>query len=203
MGKDLFVCQIYVDDIIFGSTNKSFFDEFSKIMTDRFEMSMMGVLTFFLGFQIKKTKEETFISQMKYTCDILKKLDMEKAKSIKTSMGTNGHLDLDLGGTSVDQKVYYSMIRSLLYLCTSRPDFMLSVCMCAKFQAAPKDCYLMMIKRIMRYLILTPNLVLWYPKGSRFELLGYSDADYARCKVERKSTSRICQFFGRSLVSWS
>jgi hypothetical protein len=203
MGKDLFVCQIYVDDIIFGSTNKSFFDEFSKIMTNRFEMSMMGVLTFFLGFQIKKTKEETFISQMKYTYDILKKFDMDKAKSIKTSMGTNGHLDLDLGDTSVDQKVYCSMIGSLLYLCTSRPDFMLSVCMCAKFQAAPKDCYLRMIKRIMRYLVLTPNLVLWYPKGSRFDLLGYSDADYAGCKVERKSTSRICQFLGRSLVFWS
>jgi hypothetical protein len=80
MGKDLFVCQIYVDGIIFGSTNKSFCDEFSKIMTDRFEMSMMGVLTFFLGFQIKKAKEETFISQMKYTRDILKKFCMDKAK---------------------------------------------------------------------------------------------------------------------------
>jgi hypothetical protein len=62
MGKDLFICQRYVDDIIFGSTNKSFCDEFSKIMTDRFEMSMMGVLTFFLGFQIKQVKDGTFIS---------------------------------------------------------------------------------------------------------------------------------------------
>jgi hypothetical protein len=78
MGKDLFVCQIYVDDIIFGSTNKSFYDEFGKIMMDRFEMSMMGVLTFFLGFQIKQGKEGTFISQMKYTHDILKKFGMDK-----------------------------------------------------------------------------------------------------------------------------
>jgi hypothetical protein len=127
IGKDLFVCQIYVDNIIFGSTNKSFCDEFSKIMMDRFEMSMMGVLTFFLKFQIKQAKEGTFISQMKYTRDILKKYAMDKAKSIKTFMGTNGHLDLDLGGTSVDQKVYRSMIESLLYLCASRPDIMLSV----------------------------------------------------------------------------
>jgi hypothetical protein len=114
IGKDLFVCQIYVDDIIFGSTNKFFYDEFSKIMADMFEMSMMGVLTFFLGFQIKQTKEGTFISQTKYTRDILKRFGMDKAKSIKMSMGTNGHLDLDLGGTSVDQKVYRSMIGSLL-----------------------------------------------------------------------------------------
>jgi hypothetical protein len=158
MGKDLFVCQIYVDDIIFGSTNKFFCDEFSKIMMDMFEMSMMGVLTFFLAFQIKQAKEGTFISQTKYTHDILKKFGMDKAKPIKAPMGTNGHLDLNLGGTSVDQKVYRSMIGSLLYLCASRLDIMLSVCMCARFQAAPKDYHLRAVKRIMRYLVLTPNL---------------------------------------------
>jgi hypothetical protein len=203
MGKDLFVCQIYVDDIIFGSTNKSFYDEFSKIMTDRFEMSMIGVLTFFLGFQIKQAKERTFISQTKYTRDILKKFGMDIAKPIKTPVGTNGHLDLDLGEISVDQKVYHYMIGSLLYLCASRPDIMLSVCMCARFQAAPKDSHLRAVKRIMRHLVLTPNLGLWYPKGSRFELLGYLDADYARCKVDRKSTSETCQFLGWLLVSLS
>jgi hypothetical protein len=106
MGKYLFICQIYVDDIIFGSTNKSFCDEFSKIMMDMFEMSMMKVLTFFLGFQIKQVKEGTFISQTKYTRDILKKVGMDKVKSVKTHIGTNGHLDLNLGSTSVDQKVY-------------------------------------------------------------------------------------------------
>jgi hypothetical protein len=121
-------------------TNKFFCDEFNKILTDRFEMSMMGVLTFFLGFQIKQAKEGTFIRQMKYTHDILKKFGMDKAKPIRTPMGTDDHLDLDLEGTSVDRKVYRSMIGSLLYLCASRPDIMLSVCMCARFQAAPKDC---------------------------------------------------------------
>jgi hypothetical protein len=128
---------------------------------------------------------------------------MDKAKPIKTPIGTNGHLDLDLGGTSVDQKVYHSMIRSLLYLCASRPDIMLSVCMCARFQAAPKHCHLRVVKRIMRYLVLTPNLGLWYPRGSHFELHGYSDVDYAGCKVDRKITSGTCQFLGQSLVSWS
>jgi hypothetical protein len=128
MDKYLFVWQIYFDDIIFGSTNKSFYDEFSKIMTDRFEMPMIRVLTFFLGFQIKQAKERIFISQTKYTRDILKKFGMGKAKPIKTLMGTNGHLDLDLGNTSVDQKVYHFIIGSLLYLCASKLDIMLSVC---------------------------------------------------------------------------
>jgi hypothetical protein len=158
MSKYLFVCQVYVDDIIFGYTNKSFCDEFSKIMTDRFEISVMSVLIFFLGFQIKQVKGVTFISQTKYTRDILKKFGMDNAKPIKTTMGTNGHLDLDMGDTSIDQKVYCSMIESLLYLCASRPDIMLSVCICARFQVTPKDCYLRAIKRIMRYLVLTPNL---------------------------------------------
>jgi hypothetical protein len=200
-GNDIFVCQIYVNDIIFGSTNNVYVEEFSRVMTKRFEMSMMGELKFFLGFQIKQVKEGTFISQTKYTQDMLKKFNMENAKPIKTPMPTNRHLDLDTKGKAVDIKVYRSMIDSLLYLCASRPDIMLSVCICARFQANPKESHLMAVKRILRYLVHKPNLGLWYPKGSKFTLLGYSDSDYAGCKVERKSTLGICQFLGRSLVS--
>jgi hypothetical protein len=104
---------------------------------------------------------------------------------------------------SVDQKVYHSMIDSLLYLCTSMFDIMLSVYMCVRFQAAPKECHLRVIKRIMRYLVITPNRGLWYTKGSHFDLIDYSDVDYVECNVDRKSTSRPCQFLGQSLVSWS
>jgi hypothetical protein len=106
VAKDLFVCQIYVDDIIFESTNKSTCEEFSRIMVQKFEMSMMEELKYFLGFQIKQLQEGTFISQTKYIQDILKKFGMKDGKPIKTPMGTNGHLDLDIGGKSVDQKVY-------------------------------------------------------------------------------------------------
>jgi hypothetical protein len=128
---------------------------------------------------------------------------MKNAKPIKTLMGTNGHLDLDTGGKSVDQKVYRSMIGSLLYLCASRPDIMHSVCMCARFQAKTKEVHLKAVKRIMRYLVYTPKFGLWYPKGSTFDLIGYSDVDYAGCKIDRKSTLGTCQFLGRSLVSWA
>jgi hypothetical protein len=201
--NDLFICQIYVDDIIFCSTNQSFCDEFSKIMSDRFEMSMMGELKYFLEFEIKQLEDGTFLSQTKYTYDILKKFCMDKAKPIKTPMGTNGHLYIDMGEKSVDQKVYHSIIGSLLYLYASRSDIMLSVCMCARFQDAPKECHMRVVKRIMRYLVLTPNLGLWYPKGSYFDLISYSDADYVGCMVDKKSTSGTCQFLGRYLVSWS
>jgi hypothetical protein len=118
--KDLFIWQIYVDDIIFGSTKKSSCEEFSRIMIQKFEMSMMGELKYFLGFQIKQLQEGTFICQTKYIQDILKKFGMKNAKPIKTPMRTNEHLNLDTGGKFVDQKVYRSMIGSLLYLCASQ-----------------------------------------------------------------------------------
>jgi hypothetical protein len=127
-------------------------------MADRFEMSMMRELKFFLGFQIKQLEDATFRSQTKYIHDILKKFGMDKAKFIKTLMGTNGHLDLDMGGKLVDQKVYRFIIGSLLYLYTSSPDIMLSICMRARFQATLKKCHMRAVKRIMRYLVLTPNL---------------------------------------------
>jgi hypothetical protein len=197
------VCQIYVDDIIFGSTNQKSCEEFSRVMTQKFEMSMMGELNYFLGFQVKQLKDDTFISQTKYTQDLLKRIGMKDAKPAKTPMGTDGHVDLNKGGKSVDQKAYRSMIGSLLYLCASRPDIMLSVCMCARFQSDPRECHLVAVKRILRYLVATPCFEIWYPKGSTFDLIGYSDSDYAGCKVDRKSTSGTCQFLGRSLVSWS
>jgi hypothetical protein len=118
-------------------------------------------------------------------------------------MGTDGHLDLDKGVKSVDEKAYQSIIGSLLYLCASRPDIMLSVCMCARFQSDPKECHLVAMKRILRYLVHMSCFRIWYPKGSTFDLTEYSDSDYAECKVDRKSTLGTCQFLGRSLVSWS
>jgi hypothetical protein len=172
-------------------------------MTQKFEMSMMGELTYFLGFQVKQLKDGTFISQIKYTQDLLKRFGMKDAKPTKTPMGTDEHVDLNKGGKSVDQKAYWSMIGSLLYLCTSRPNIMLSVCMCARYQSNPKECHLMAVKRILRYLVATPCFGIWNPKGSTFDLIGYSDSNYAGCKVDRKSTSGTCQFLGRSLVSWS
>jgi hypothetical protein len=166
-------------------------------------MSMMGELKFFLGFQIKQLKEGSFLCQTKYVRNMLKRFDMAESKPIKTSMALNGHLDLNEEGKSVNQKIFRSMIDSLPYLCAPRPDIMLSLCMCARFQDNPKECHLMVIKRIFRYLVHAPHLGLWYPKGSTFDLLSYSDSDYTGCKVDQKSTTTTCQFLGRSLVSWS
>jgi hypothetical protein len=172
------------------------------MMSMEFEMSMIGELSFFLGLQIKQLKAGIFVSQSKYLTDMLKKFGLENAKPIKTPMAIDGHLDLDEGGTTIDQKLLRSIIGSLLYITTSRPDAMFSVCMCAWFQASPREVCLEAAKRILRYLKHISNIGLWYPKGAQFELIGYSNSDYVGCKVDRKSTSRCCQFLGRSLFSW-
>jgi hypothetical protein len=164
VGGNLFICQLYVDDIIFGSTNNAFNDEFAKLMTSKFEMSMMGELKYFLGFEVKQYREGTFINQAKYTQDMLKRFTMTELKSYKTPMSTSVDLHTDTEGNDVDQKLYRSMIGSLLYLCASRPDIMFSVGKCARYQAAPKESHLVAVKRIFRYLLHTPNFGLWYPK---------------------------------------
>jgi hypothetical protein len=146
---ELFMCQLYVDDIIFGSSNKSFNDEFVRLMTNKFEMSMMGELKFFLGFEVRQLRGGTFINQAKYTQDMLKKFKMETGvKGAKTPMPTKVTLDLDPNDKEVNQKLYRSRIGSLIYLCASRPDIMLSVRMCARYQAAPKGSYLIAVKRV-------------------------------------------------------
>jgi hypothetical protein len=101
---DLFICQIYVNDIIFGSTNQKSCEEFSRVMTHKFEMSMKGELTYFLGFQVKQLKEGIFLSQTKYIQDILKKFGMKDANTAKTPMGSDGHLDLNARVSKVNGK---------------------------------------------------------------------------------------------------
>ena len=112
-------------------------------------------------------------------------------------------LDEDIDGTSVDITLYRGMIGSLLYLTASRPYIMFSTCLCARFQANPKESHLTIVKRIFRYLKGTPHLGLWYPRYFGFDLIGFSDSDYAGCKMDKKSTSGGCQFLSGKLVSWS
>jgi hypothetical protein len=106
IGNDLFMLQIYVDDIIFGSTNQDYCEEFRKMMVNEFEMSMIGELSYFLSLQIKQLKNGTFVSQGKYIKYMLKKFGIEDAMAISTTMGTNGNLDTDASGNMVDQKMY-------------------------------------------------------------------------------------------------
>jgi hypothetical protein len=201
--KDILICQIYVDDIIFGSTKTSLGKEFAKTMQAEFEMSLMGELKFFLGIQINQTPEGTYIHQSKYVKELLKKFDMSESKPSKTPMHPTCILEKEEVSKKVEQKLYRGMIGSLLYLTASRPDILYSVCLCARFQSDPRESHLTAVKRIFKYLKGTTNLGLCYRKSSEYKLVGYCDADFAGDRIERKSTSGSCQFLGDNLISWS
>ncbi|GJT66295.1 retrovirus-related pol polyprotein from transposon TNT 1-94 [Tanacetum coccineum] len=194
--------KIYVDDIIFGSTNPKYSKRFEKLMHSRFEMSLMGEMKFFLGLQIHQSPKGIFINQAKYALEILKKHNMDNCHSIGTPLATKPKLDVDLSGEPVDQSDYRSKIGSLMYLTSSRPDLVQAVCYCARYQARPTQKHLKEVKRIFKYLKGTINMGLWYPKDSGFELTAFSDADHAGCLDTRKSTSGGIQFLGDKLVSW-
>ncbi|GJU80111.1 putative ribonuclease H-like domain-containing protein [Tanacetum coccineum] len=200
--KDIMLVQVYVDDIIFGSTNKSWCDEFEALMQSRFQMSSMGELTFFLGLQVKQKKEGIFISQEKYVAEILKKFDLVHVKAAITPMETKLPLTKDEEAFDVDVHLYRSMIGSLMYLTASRPDIMYAVCVCSRFQVTPKFSSQCVVKRIFKYLKGKPNLGLWYPRDSPLNLEAFSDSDYGGSNLDRKSTTGGCQFLGQRLISW-
>ncbi|GKE02612.1 putative ribonuclease H-like domain-containing protein [Tanacetum coccineum] len=160
---DILLVQVYVDDIIFGSTKKMLCTEFEKLMHRKFQMSSMGELTFFLGLQVTQKDDGIFISQDKYVDEILKNFGLS---TVKTA------------------------------------NIMFVVCACARFQVTPKVSHLHVVKRIFRYLKSQPKLGLWYPKNSPFDLDGYTDSDYARASLDKKSITGGCQFLGSRLISW-
>ncbi|GJS61740.1 ribonuclease H-like domain-containing protein [Tanacetum coccineum] len=172
----ILLVQIYVDGIIFRSTKKELLDEFEKLMKDKFQMSSMGELTFFLGLQIQQKKKGIFISQDKYVNEILRKYNYTDVKSASTPTDLEKPLVQDGDASDVDEQLYRSMIGSLMYLTTSRPDII--------------------------YLKGKPSLGLWYSKDSPLELVAYTDSDYAGATQDRKSTTGGCQFLGNRLISW-
>nr|GEW22643.1 hypothetical protein [Tanacetum cinerariifolium] len=202
-GEDILRVQIYVDDIISGSTNPKLSKQIEKLMYSKFEMSMMGELKFYLGIQIHQSPRGIFINQAKYAQEILIKHGMTSCDSIGTPMATK-HLDADLSETPIDQTKYQSVVGALMYLTTSRPDIVHATCYCARYQAKPTEKHLTAVKRIFRYLKDTINMGLWYPKDTGFELTAFSDSDHEGCLDSRKSTSGGLQFLGGDkLVSWS
>nr|GEX22161.1 uncharacterized mitochondrial protein AtMg00810-like [Tanacetum cinerariifolium] len=184
---DILLVQVYVDDIIFGLTKKELCNAFEKMMHEKFQMSFMGELTFFLGLQVKQKQDGIFISQEKYVAEILKKYGFLEVKNASTPMKNQKPLLKDEDGEEVDVHMYRSMIGSLMYLTSSRFDIMFAVCACARYQVNLKVSYLHAMKKIFRYLKGQPKFGLWYPKDSSFDLVEYTNSDYARASLDRKS----------------
>nr|GEU67016.1 retrovirus-related Pol polyprotein from transposon TNT 1-94 [Tanacetum cinerariifolium] len=200
---DVLVVQVYVDDIIFGSTKLRYTQLFSDLMKSCFKISMMGEMTSFLGLQVNKSPCGIFINQSNYVLEILKKYGIETCDPVGTPMEIKEKFDLYQNETLVDATKYRSMIGAIMYLMSSRPYTIHATCLCARYQAKPIEKHLKDVKRIFCYLRGTVNMGLWYTKDSGFELTGFLDADYAGCENIFKSTSGRAQFLGEKLVSWS
>jgi hypothetical protein len=173
------------------------------MMESEFQMSMMGELTFFLGIQVKQMKQGTFVHQAKYTKDLMKKFNMAELKPASTPMSSTASLGLDEDGKVLDQREYRSMIGSLLYLTATRSEIQFTVGLCTRFQASPRSSHRTTVQRVFKYLKYTLEFGIWYSGSSSLDLIGFFDADFMGCGIDRKSTSGTCHFLGSSLVCWS
>ncbi|KAK6158992.1 hypothetical protein DH2020_006306 [Rehmannia glutinosa] len=171
-------------------------------MQGKFEMSMIGELTFFLEIQVKQMNDGTFISQTKYTRDLMKKFDMKEKSSVKIPMNTSIKMDMDAYGKAVDQTRYRALIGSLLYLTASKPDITFVVGISSRFTSNPSKEHGKELKRVLRYFKFTINYGLYYNRGSS-TLECYSDANWAADKIDSRSTSGWLFTIGGAIIVWA
>nr|GEU35931.1 hypothetical protein [Tanacetum cinerariifolium] len=196
--NDILLVQVYVDDIIFGSTKRSLSTEFEQLMHNRFQMSSMGELTFFLGLHVEKIKDDIFLSQDNYVYDILKKFGFSNVKSPEPKGSTQGYSLVSIEVLRYDKR---SKSENMGIVPTEM-ELILEHTQQGISHEVSVDPHGFTVKRIFRYLKGQSTLGLWYPKDSPLELIAYSDSDYAGASLDRKSTTRGCQFLGSRLISW-
>lgn len=196
-GYHQLIMVVYVDDIISEGSS----DEMCIKFVEAMQMSMLGELSFFFGFQITQTDKGIFIHQTKYLKEMLKKFQMEDCNPTDSPMVIGCKLSKNDESPLTNQTRYRSVIGSLLYLTTSSPDMMHVVCMVARFQVAPKETHVKAITMIFEYLQHTKDYELWYPKGKDFNLRAYTDVYWAGCVHDKKRTSDGAFFLGKKLVS--
>ncbi|GKD51358.1 retrovirus-related pol polyprotein from transposon TNT 1-94, partial [Tanacetum coccineum] len=177
-------------------------DIFSNEMSSKFQMSVMGQMSFFLGLQVSQNPRGIFINQSKFAVEIFKKFEMDSCDPIDTPMVDRLKLDEDPLGVPVDQTRFRSMVGSLMYLTASKPDLVFAVCMCARYQASPTKKHLEALKRVFRYLKGTINWGLWYPKDTAMALTAYANADHAGCQVTRRKAEYIAMFGCCAQILW-
>ncbi|CAN0920234.1 Retrovirus-related Pol polyprotein from transposon TNT 1-94 [Linum grandiflorum] len=201
--KNFLILCLYVDDLIYTGTNQQIIEEFKRAMMSEFEMTDLGLMKYFLGIQVKQKPGDIFISQEKYTEDMMKRFHMATCKPIATPMALNEKLQQDDGVKKVDGKIYRSLVGSLIYLTHTRPDICHSVSLISRFMNEPSKLHFAAAKRILRYLQGTKQMGLRYKKEEGSKLTGYTDSDWAGSLDDRKSTSGYIFCLGTKPISWS
>jgi hypothetical protein len=199
-GKILIVC-LYVDDMIY--TGNLELTSFKHAMQSEFEMTDLGIMKYFLGIEVDQSTKGIFFCQKKYAANIIKRFRMEECNPTKTPIPLGTKLSKKDEGPTMDPTLYKSLVGSLLYLTTTRPDIMYAASLVSRFMESPKDSHWKMLKRILRYVVGTLNFGLWYTKYDSNQLSGYTESDFAGNLDDRKSTSGHAFHLGSNLISWA
>ena len=198
----LIVC-LYVDDLIYTGSDTAMLESFKKSMMAKFEMSDLGMIHYFLGIEVLQFSAGILISQKKYVGEILDKFQMKDCNPVNTPSEFGLKLNKDDGGKKVNSTLYKQIVGSLMYLIATRPDIMHAVSVISRYMECPTEIHLLAAKRILRYLQGTKEFGLFFKKGEKSDLFGFTDSDYAGDSNYWKSTSGYVFMLGTGTVSWS
>jgi len=201
--EDILIVCLYVDDLIFTGSNPSLFEEFKKVMSYEFEMTDLGLMSYYLGLEVKQLEEGIFISQECYAKEVLKKFKMFDCNPVNTPMESGMKLSKFEDGEKENPTLFKSLVGSLRYLTCTRPDILYAVGVVSRFMETPTSTHMKVAKRILRYLKGTLDYGLFYSFSNDFKLHGFCDSDYAGDIDDRKSTSGFIFFMGGCAFSWS
>jgi hypothetical protein len=199
---NLIIVSVYVDDLLVTGSNKTQIEEFKAEMFDVFKMTDLGLMSYFLGMEVKQSDDGIFICQQKYAKEILKKFHMESCKSTSTPMNLKEKFSKNDGTNKADEGQYRSLIGCLMYLTATRSDIAFAVSLLSRFMHCASELHLQAAKRIVRYVKGTISYGIKYSYLQNFMLHGYSDSDWAGSVDDMKSTSGYCFSFGSGMFSW-
>jgi hypothetical protein len=193
---------VYVDDLILTGSSSAALDDLLHSLSAAFPVKDLGPLSYFLGVEVTQCAAGLHLSQHRYITDLLHKTNMTLAKPLTSPMAASASLSKFAGITLTDATLYRSTVGALQYLAITRPDIAFAVNKCSQFMHDPRDVHWTAVKRILRYLKHTITHGLLIQPCHNFQLVAFSDADWAGCPDDRKSTSGFCTFLGPNLLSW-
>ncbi|XP_044475716.1 uncharacterized mitochondrial protein AtMg00810-like [Mangifera indica] len=197
------VVSLYVDDLLVTEGDLSIISKFKENMQCEFEMANLGVMTYFLGIEFNQFKDGIFISQSKYASDLLEKFNMQNCKTVTIPLVANEKYKDKESNDFVEVTSYRSLIGSLLYLSSTRPDIMFSTSLLSRFMQSPKLIHMRVAKRVLRYIRGTAEFGLWFSKSQSCDVIGYSDSDWVKSLSNSKSTSGYCFSLGSVVFCWN
>ena len=195
------ILAVYVDDIIITGDDEVEIVKLKGCLSKVFEVKDLGKLKYFLGIEVARSPKGIVLSQRKYTLDLLSDMGMLGCRAAPTPIDQN-HKVTAMSGEPVDKERYQKLVGRLLYLCHTRPDIAYAVSIVSRYMHEPRSGHLDIVYRILRYLKGSPGKGLWFRSNGHLGVDGYSDADWASCLDDRRSTSGYCVFVGGNLVSW-